>query len=503
MVLSTIDETDISSYANGPLKVQTHFTPNSTRPNSMPYSTRIANATEPLSTTSIIFSMKPHTNTNDSKVFFHGDDTHREEAEYSDIFRKWDDDVSSVGQRSVGSKRRDDVESLHTHRRVQSETTVPRMDDWMNDKLNKYESFKNGDIKKMDLTPKDNKKPVLSKGEVYLPSFKEKQTQQRDDASQKSQTDKDDPAMTQYFRTLGQNESLQNKLDIKTHEVASLQHRLEDTERWYQTRLEESTRENREADKLYNSTLEEIRKDHRDEMHLMGEEWEKRESEWMQDREKMEREISMLTSELREAKCETVEMRSTLEENRRLEEEIRGCKVQISELTKENDALESMKRDFVYLRNEKQSIAEEFEQERDRMYHELNEWKMRFHEETKHVRSMKQELDNEIARNATLLQEKNAMADMFNNSVTKMEQMQRHIMELEKDKVDLIVTNNQLDAENTRVNILAREKNLLEGTVDGYHTKIAKLEKKNHELESETISLKQELIDVLEVASQC
>jgi predicted nuclease with TOPRIM domain len=114
---------------------------------------------------------------------------------------------------------------------------------------------------------------------------------------------------------------------------------------------------------------------------------------------------------------------------------------------------------------------------------------------------MQHELEAEMTRNAAMSRDKNGIADMLDNSVTKMEQMQRKLAALEEEKVHLLMENSKLETENIQVQLLSREKSSLEGAVDEYHVKMADLQRKNQELESETMSLKQELIDVLEVAS--
>jgi DNA repair exonuclease SbcCD ATPase subunit len=514
------------------------------------------------------------------------------------------------------------------------------MDDWMNNKLDKYEKFKCDKVRKMELTPpKQEKKVEINKKEMYtLPLktklLKEEQSrgEQRDDSDTrhhdptsrldmtsrlqdlKSETSTDYERTMNYYRTLGQNESLQHQLKSQSHEVASLQHRLEDMESWYQGRLEELGMRHGEEIQMYEERVEGMDMEHREEIRLMKDDWEKSQQGWMQEKERMEKEIAELTSEVRGAKLEvmgmqtqkqmaedkletvTEENRRLQEENRRMSDEIHGCKVENDRLSKENAGAkglcESMERDLLYHKNERERIEgihqariselteerqrdkeihqatmsklmKDHDEEKGRAFHDASEWKMRqkeihdamiakmkeeqerereraHHEvqeleerrqrevaeleeqcqietqrafqetqraldETdglkKQLQSMQRELEAEMTRNASMSKDRNAMADMLDNSVSKMEEMHHHILELEKQKVKLMVANDQLEAENTRAKVLAREKALLEGTVDGYHAQMAELQRKNQELESETMSLKQELIDVLEVAS--
>ncbi|KAL3779216.1 hypothetical protein ACHAWO_012860 [Cyclotella atomus] len=675
MVLSTIDE--VTSDKLPKLQIQTRFTPKSTRPSNnaynMPYSTRnIANATEPLSTTSIVFSMKPHElkdMSHPKKIFFNPesrDDTNAilsssrqrddtSEGGFSDIFRRWEDgsvvshgsykshrssgsggakyrikggegpldnmsDVSSVTNnkrhsRSVTSKaeksvvRKEDMRTLASaahnrssgassnHRRSQTESALPRMDDWMNSKLDKYEKFKNGQVKKIELTPPKEVIKIETNekiGLLPLTNQNRMQDKQRDNESQstaeprldsiKSKLAQEDINLElkmQHLQVLGEKETLQNELEAKSHEIASLQHRLQDLEKWYQSRLEELGSNHRKAEKRHHHQMEELRND-----------WERSERVWMEEKEEMQKEIYSLKEEVREARLESMElekesgmMEATQEENRRLGDEVRGYKLEIERLNKENIgvkvARESLERDVAYHRSEKerlesmhqsrlselteerrrekeshqamvtslmkekeralletaetkmriQSMTHEMKElhqkETDRAFHEANEWKHatiaklkdeheaemerayratqeldeRYRDMQRQMQSVQRELEAEMTRNAAMNKDKNAMADILDNSVSKMEHMQRQILDLEKQNVDLMMANGELEAENSRVKLLAREKSSLEGAVDEYHGQMAELRRKNQELESETMSLKQELIDVLEVAS--
>ena len=516
---------------------------------------------------------------------------------FSDIFRKWEDEssISGVSQRSANSRGANNVHSNtksgHGHRRAQTASAIPKMDDWMNHKLDKYEYLKNG-VKKMELTPpppRETNNIKVNKAIGALPlkgrtqqgqderlqHLREKRSsgtyhheeQQRDDTEQDSRTGKSKmdgmdeyKIKAQYYRTLDQNELLEKQLEHKSHEIASLQHRLEDMEKWYNTRLEELGSEHRAAEKKYNERLQ-----------VEREAYEDAENAWFKERKRMEKQIITLTSEVREAKMEAMEIQTTQEDNCRLNDKLRECEVEIEKLTKEN---ESMERDLTYQRSEKemlerelqrdkdqhqslissllnekerafqeaaecrkriQSITQELEEthrnekenalheanewkmrqkdihdamiaklkeeheyERECAYHEVNELKSRLHSENKQLHAAKRDLDEEMTRNAAIIKEKNDMADMLDKSVTKMEQMQNHVMELEKVKVNLMVTNGELDA---RLSMLTRGQSTLEGTVNGYHAQMSELQQKNQELERETMSLKQELIDVLEVAS--
>ena len=636
MVLATIEESHARPPQAPPLHVQTRFTPKSTRPGNNnvfpPYSTRnIANATEPLSTTSIVFSMKQPNNKNEKQkqMFFSQDDSasvssHPNQGEgFSDIFRKWEDESSiksssgsvtsqrTVNGRGANNNFLSNKKSEHGHRRAQTASAIPKMDDWMNIKLDMYEHLKN-EVKKMELTPPPRKATnniEVNKAITTLPlqgrtqtdqekrlqHLREKRSsgtyhevQQRDDMEQDSRTGtnkmnimEEHKAKMDYYRALDQNELLQKQLEYKSHEIASLQHRLEDMEQWYHSRLEDLGSEHREAEKMCNKKLQLEREAHKDD-----------EMAWFEERKRMEKQITTLTHEVREAKMEAVEIQTTKQmleatqdDNLRLNDELRGCRVEIEKLAKEN---ESMDRDLTYQRSERerletmhqsrlseiteerqrdkeqhqslisslmnekerafqetaecrmriQSITKELEEKqqkaKENAFHEANEWKMRqkdihdamivklkeeheyerecaYHEvndlkariqsENERLHAMKRELDEEATRNAAITKDKNAMADMLDKSVTKMEQMQKHIMELEKSKVNLMMTNSELEAENTRFTMLAREKSALEGTMNEYHAKMSELELKNQELERETMSLKQELIDVLEVAS--
>lgn len=496
------------------------------------------------------------------KIFFHQEDV--ENNGFSDIFRRWEDgsvkggsvvsydskcsagrsrkgegpfdnmsDVSSVskrhdrGRESVASKS-----SSQSHRRAHTESTLPRMDDWMNNKLDKYEQFKN-EIKRIELTPPPPREKVEVRGSIAsLPLHHKKidgmklrsdeqhrddiesETEARLDAKLKSKLKNDENSTVQYYRALGQNESLQNQLDAKNHEIACLHHRLQDMEGWYQSRLEELGAEHRKAEKMYYDSLEEVRKENEG-MKLEIDRLTKANDDVNAACESMERDLAhqkneteRLLDERQREKDSHEEMMSTLaEEKERAFHDANDWKMRQKEI---HDAMMD-------------KMKEDQEAERKHAYHEVNDWKMRFesasreleemhrmenrrvfeqtHELQTQMQSMKRELEAEMTRNAAMNKDKNAMADMLDNNVTKMEQMQRQIMELEKQKVDLMVTNNELEAENTRVKVMAREKTSLEGTVDGYHMQMADLQRKNQELEREVMSLKQELIDVLDVAS--
>jgi predicted nuclease with TOPRIM domain len=64
-----------------------------------------------------------------------------------------------------------------------------------------------------------------------------------------------------------------------------------------------------------------------------------------------------------------------------------------------------------------------------------------------------------------------------------------------------MMMNRELEAKNTMIDLLSTEKHALDDAMDGSLAQIAELQKRNAELEKETTMLKEELIDVLEVAS--
>ena len=592
MVLSTIDEANPPR----PLRVETRFTPKSTQTQSShnaytvnpPYSTRnIAYATEPLSTSSIVFSMKQQVSKEKKQIFFNGGNDYQPttadedaDAGFRDIFRRWEDgsvksSASSVGgkstvshlshgtasgsrnHRSAVSKARGAFQerapttrkaaSNTPHRRVKSESaTIPRMDNWMNDKLDKYDQFKT--MPKMELTPpKEAKKIVVSaKNEIgTLPLLRHKsaiQDQQRDDNDMNSRSStrssdsrskkvvedaEDFEHRMQYYRTLGQNESLQKQVKAQDAELKSLQHRLQDMEKWYQSKLEDLAREHHEAGNMYCN-----------ELRFVTEELEKKHIE------------------LKEAKAEVTELQlgkqiaeDRLENEMKLNAELSGCKMEVEKLTREKDAAvaaqESLERDLAYHRSEREKletmnrnqIAEMMKQHQNQkenqqaivtnlieeknqaLYetqeykariqaitreqqelsnNEFNELKMRYDSETSNwerkVLSLQCELEEEITRNSATTKDKNAVADMLDQSVTKMEQMHSLIIELEKQ-------NTQLSVENTKFKTLQLEKISLQESLNEYHCRLSGLQKKNGDLERENNSLKQELIDVLEAAS--
>ena len=598
MVLSTIDEAN--DRPPRPLQVETRFTPKSTQTQSNhnaytmnpPYSTRnITYATEPLSTSSIVFSMKQQASKEKKHIFFNGghDDqptTAGEDADagFRDIFRRWEDgsvksSASSVGGQSTishlshgtasGSRKHRNTESHKArgafqerapttrkaasktrHRRAKSESaTIPRiMDDWMNDKLDKYDQFKK--MPKMELTPpKEAKKIVVSvKNEIgTLPHQRCKsvnQEQQRDDNDMSSRSScrssdlrskkaaeeaEDYERRMQYYQTLGQNESLQKHVKAQDIELKSLRHRLQDMEKWYQSKLEDLGKEHREAGNMYHNELQDVTE-----------------------------ELERNHNELKEAKAEIMELQAgkqiaedRLENEMILNSELSGCKMEVDKLTREKDeavaARESLEHDLTYSRSEREkmetmnrnqmaelmkqhqsekdnqqaivtnlieeknqalyetqeckarihAITRELEMEiqkgkqQELSCHELNEWKMRHSSETskweRRVMSLQCELKEEIARNSAATEDKNAMADMLDKAVSKMEHMHSVIIELEKQ-------NTLLETEN----IKSKSPQL---QLDEYHTQMSDLQKRNIDLERESSALKQELIDVLEAAS--
>ena len=568
---------------------------------------------------------------------------------FNDIFRKWEDgSVKSQGslgsvsskrsQTSKTSRKSHDSQKVFQeerghrnhpslHRRIQSESTIPRMEDWMMNKLDKYEKFKN-EVKKIELSPpkkgdktfslqekkKDmDKKP--QKNELYerieqwqhkrrsLQQVREEpeQQQHRDDVADSRPSfsspnnrrhdkearepprqapthhdQKDDYGRTmQYYRTMGQNETLQSQIKIKSHEISSLHRKLEDMEQWYQSHLEEMEHTHREEvrglriqwEKEENHAIQRLE----NELNSVRLEGEEREKEWMESKARMEKEILLLTGENRSYKVEMRDLQTrkemveqkneslekevqsiqdVKEENRRLTEEVTGYKVETDKLKEEKEKAEgyceSLERDLKYQRSERQkmenvhqsrissliderqrekelhqsmvaNLMKEHEKEKERAFHEADEWKMRLHEEREkekkqafrqanewkmRLQSINRELEEEMTRNAAIAKEKNAMADMMEGYISKMEEMHHHIRELKKDKRELTDINNELEAKNTRLSVFTKEKDALESVVEGYVAQMAALQKRNDELERETMMLKEELIDVLEVASR-
>ncbi|KAL3802616.1 hypothetical protein HJC23_011940 [Cyclotella cryptica] len=664
MVLSPIDEVPH-------LHVQTRFTPTSSRhrhpsgrrprdtptdPHAStddhqtmphPFSTRnIANATGPLSTTSIVFSMNSE-NKNQSGSQQDGRRKHffstpmARQNGFNDIFRKWEEgsvkSQGSVGSNGSSRKKsqggskisRKSYDSQKTfeeergyrnhqalHRRVQSESTIPRMDDWMMNKLDKYEKFKS-EVKKIELSPKKDDQTLspqdktkvleekkkkggpnetIEKWQVKRRSLQQEleQQQQRDDVAASrppvpstknrhlDKESRDPPRETpthddnyertiQYYCAMGQNETLQKQINIQSREISSLHHKLEDMEQWYQSRLEEMEHKHREEmrglriewEKKENDALQRLE----DELNDVRLESDEREKEWMENKQRMEKEILLLMGENRSNKVEMRDLQTrkeslekevqlvqdVREENQRLAEEVRNCKVEIDKLNEAKEKAEgncdSLDRDLKYHKSEREkmenvhqnrisglidehqresevhqamvanlmkekerafhelqrekavhqamvdNLMKEHEREKERAFREANEWKTR-------LQSIKRELEEEMTRNAVMAKEKNAMADMMEGYVSKMEEMHSHIRELKKEQRELMVIKNELEAENTRLNVLTKEKDTLGGVAGGYIAQMAELHKRNEELERETMLLKEELIDVLEVASR-
>ncbi|KAL7521655.1 hypothetical protein ACHAWX_006329 [Stephanocyclus meneghinianus] len=181
------------------------------------------------------------------------------------------------------------------------------------------------------------------------------------------------------------------------------------------------------------------------------------------------------------------------EANHELEREKAAHQATVANLMKEHE--KEKERAFHEADEWKMRLHEEREKEKEQSFHEANEWKMR-------VQSIKRELEEEMTRNAAMAKEKNAMADMMEGYVSKMEEMHHHIRELKNDKRELMDINNELEAKNTRLSVLTKEKDALESVLEGYGAQMAALQKRNDELERETMLLKEELIDVLEVASR-
>jgi chromosome segregation ATPase len=143
------------------------------------------------------------------------------------------------------------------------------------------------------------------------------------------------------------------------------------------------------------------------------------------------------------------------------------------------------------LRLRLQSANRELE---ERAVYQESEWKAR-------LQSVTRELEEEMTRCAVITKDKNAMADKMEDYISKMEKMQRHNRELEREKRELLMMNRELEAKNTMIDLLSTEKHALDDAMDGSLAQIAELQKRNAELEKETTMLKEELIDVLEVAS--
>ena len=583
MVLSTIEETPS-------LHVQTRFTPKatpsrrhsheppSTRNNNlMPFSTRNVMNGGPISTSSIVFSMNPKHNGEDKRHFF--TTPMAKENGFSDIFRKWEDAsvksqdcdgtvrsygsrssrVSGYSRNSLGSRapegkvRAEENES--SHRKIKSE--LPRMDDWMNDKLNKYEKYT---VKKMESTlpqvrPDLDVKKVKAKGfgtvKLHGKGYKDNVPtdvefeQQRDDVALnhsvgEAQTpwmkkvnrakpnhhDQRDPPPTsttehqesdydhtmRHYRTMGLNETLQKQVSSQSHEISTLHQRLDDMEQYYKRRLGEMSRK------------------------LEAEE------EWMSDKEKMEREILRLTDENHMTSAEVRELRvehemldvktNGLEKDIQMtQEENRRLKGEVDQLTQERNStksyLESLERDLNYHKNEWQREKEanqsvitnlrmEHEKEKQSAFHEINELRLRLQSANRELeeravyqesewkarlQSVTRELEEEMTRCAVITKDKNAMADKMEDYISKMEKMQRHNRELERENRELMMMNRELEAKNTMIDLLSTEKHALDDAMDGSLAQIAELQKRNAELEKETTMLKEELIDVLEVAS--